>query len=88
VDTDPVDTSPEALGERIIGILGPGASRGLLDALTRSDEDRAELIARLHLRADGEWLAELLMDIESDSDGVVRLSLIGALLEALPPDTA
>ena len=66
------------LGERILSILAPGASRDLLDALTRSDEDRTTLIARLHLRADGEWLAELLMDVESDPDDLVRLRLIDA----------
>jgi hypothetical protein len=38
----------------------------LLDVLTRSEADRAALIGRLSLRADAEWLAELLIDMEED----------------------
>ncbi|MEO8424000.1 MAG: hypothetical protein ABI595_08810 [Actinomycetota bacterium] len=46
-------------------------------ALTRSDVDRAALIGRLHQRANGEWLAELLIDLEEDEPA--RLYLIDAL---------
>lgn len=46
--------------------LGEPAARELLDAITRSDSDRAVLIGRLFARADGEWLAELLMDLEGN----------------------
>ena len=66
-----MDLTPEALGEQILAILGPGGSRELLDVLTRPEADRATLIGRLNLRADGEWLAELLMDVESDPDDLV-----------------
>ena len=76
----------QALGEQILAILGPNGSRELLDVLTRPEADRATLIARLHQRADGEWLAELLMDIESDPDDSVRLRLIDALKAVLGPD--
>ncbi len=51
----------------------------MLDVLTRSDAYRAALIGRLHLREDAAWLAELLMDIESDPDDIARLQMIGAL---------
>jgi hypothetical protein len=45
--------------------------------LTRPDADRAALIGRLSLRADGEWLAELLIDLEEDEPA--RLHLVAAL---------
>jgi hypothetical protein len=45
--------------------------------LTRSEADRAALIGRLSLRADAEWLAELLIDLEEDERA--RLHLIEAL---------
>jgi hypothetical protein len=55
----------------------------LLDVLPRSDGDRAALIGRLHQREDAGWLAELLMDIESDPDDLTRLNLIEALRAVL-----
>jgi hypothetical protein len=45
--------------------------------LTRSEADRAALIGRLSLRADAEWLAELLIDLEEDEPA--RLHLVEAL---------
>jgi hypothetical protein len=53
----------------------------LLDVLTRSEADRAALIGRLSLRVDGEWLAELLIDLEEDEPA--RLHLVAALRQAL-----
>jgi hypothetical protein len=47
---------------RVAGIVGETGARELLDVLTRSEADRAALIGRLSLRADAEWLAELLID--------------------------
>jgi len=47
-----------------VAVLGEPAARELLDAITRSDADRAALIGRLYTRSDTEWLAELLMDLE------------------------
>jgi hypothetical protein len=41
------------------------------------DADRADLIGRLHQRADAEWLAELLIDLEEDEPA--RLRLVAAL---------
>jgi hypothetical protein len=41
-------------------------ARELLEALTRLEAARAALIGRLSLRADAEWLAELLVDLEED----------------------
>jgi hypothetical protein len=55
------------------------AAHELLDVLTRSDTDRTALIGRLSLREDTEWLAEFLIDVESDPDDVPRLQLIDVL---------
>jgi hypothetical protein len=71
------------LGCRIVAALGEPAARELLDLLTRPDADRAALIGRLHLRDDAGWLADLLIEIESDPDDLVRLQLIGALQAVL-----
>jgi hypothetical protein len=62
------------LGTRIVAALGEPAARELLDVLTRSEPERAALIGRLHVREDAAWLAELLMDIESDPDDITRLN--------------
>jgi hypothetical protein len=62
---------------RIVGAVGEGGARELLDVLTRSEADRAALIGRLSLRADTEWLAELLIDLEEDEPA--RLHLIEGL---------
>jgi hypothetical protein len=67
----------EDFGRRIVGAVGESGARELLDILTRSEEDRAALIGRLHVRADGEWLAELLADLEEDE--VAGLRLVDAL---------
>jgi hypothetical protein len=48
----------------------------LLDVLTRSEADRAALIGRLSHKADAEWLAELLIDLEQDEPA--RLHLVDA----------
>ena len=74
---------PSSNPRRSVAILGPGGARELLDVLTRPEADRAALIGRLNQRADGEWLAEVLMDVESDPDDIVRLRLIDALRSAL-----
>jgi hypothetical protein len=66
---------------RVIGAVGEAGARELLDVLTRSEADRAALIGRLSLRADAEWLAELLLDLEVDE--VARLHLVEALRGAL-----
>ena len=54
------------LSQRIVDILGEGASRELLDVITRTEEGRAALIGRLWVREDTTWLAELLTDLETD----------------------
>ncbi|HET9311641.1 MAG TPA: hypothetical protein VFP41_10535 [Actinomycetota bacterium] len=58
---------------RLIQALGEPAARELLDAITRSDADRAALIGRLYSPADAEWLAELLMDLEGEEGEPARL---------------
>ena len=45
--------------------------------LTRPEADRAALIGRLSLRADGEWLTEVLTDLEVDE--IARLRMLDAL---------
>jgi hypothetical protein len=47
----------------------------------RQEAERAALIGRLALRADAEWLAELLIDLEEDEPA--RLHLVAALRQAL-----
>jgi hypothetical protein len=47
------------------------------------EADRAALIGRLAERADGEWLAELLIDLEEDEPA--RLHMVEALRRALMP---
>jgi hypothetical protein len=45
-----------------------------------------DIVARylsLHARADGEWLAELLMDLEGEDGEPARLQLADALRSAL-----
>jgi hypothetical protein len=64
---------------RIITALGDTAARELLGFVTRSDADRAALIGRLPLREDASWLAELLIDIESDPDDITRMELVEGL---------
>lgn len=62
-------------GHRVVEALGEPAARELLDAITRSDADRAALIGRLYTRSDTEWLAELLMDLEGEEGEPARLHL-------------
>jgi hypothetical protein len=69
------------LGARIVDVLGEGGARELLDVLRRSEEDRAALIGRLHLREDAAWLAEPLTDLEVDE--VARSVLVDALEQTL-----
>ncbi len=71
--------------------LGARAARELLDVLRLPEVDRAALIGRLHQREDALWLAELLIEIESDPDEVMRLQLVepsGRLLGRPTPSEA
>jgi hypothetical protein len=70
-------------GQRVVEALGEAAALELLDAITRSGASRAALISRLHARADGKWLAELLMDLEGEDSEPARLQLADALRSAL-----
>ena len=60
--------SLETLGEDIVAAVGLGAARELLDAITRLEAERAALIGRLASRDDGNWLADLLSDLEVGED--------------------
>jgi hypothetical protein len=65
---------------RVVAAVGEAGARELLDVLTRSEADRAALIGRLSLRADAEWVAELLIDLEEDEPA--RLRLVSALRDS------
>jgi hypothetical protein len=52
--------------------------------LTRPEDERAALIGRVAQHADGEWLAELLMDFEVDEAS--RMHLVSALQRELEAD--
>jgi hypothetical protein len=71
------------VGARVVAALGQPAARELLEVLERSDEDRATLIARLHVRDDASWLAELLMDLEDDVGEIARLRLVDGFRRVL-----
>lgn len=70
------------IGPRIVAAIGEAGARELLDVLTRPDDERAAMIGRLHQRDNARWLAELLIEIESDPDDITRLQLIDALRAA------
>ncbi len=59
------------------------ACRELLDALKRSDGERASLIGRLYSRDGASWLAELLIVIESDPGDITRIRVVDALQRGL-----
>jgi hypothetical protein len=63
-----------------VAAVGERGEGELLDVLTGSEADRAALIGGLWLRADGEWLAEVLVDLEEDEPA--RLHLVVALKAA------
>ena len=68
---------PDEIATRIVAAVGEAGARELLDVLARPEADRAALIGRLAVRDDGEWLAELLIDLEVDE--VARLNMVEAL---------
>jgi hypothetical protein len=51
--------------------------------LERPEPERAALIGQLYASDHGQVLAEVLADVETDPDDLVRLRLIGALREVL-----
>jgi hypothetical protein len=50
--------------DRVLDKLGPEPCSALLRMLEAPEEERAALIGRLHQRADGELLKELLIELE------------------------
>lgn len=75
------------VGQQAVDALGEPAAREFLDVITRSDGDRAALIGRLHARADADWLAELLMDLEGEEGELVRLALVDELRRTIGRET-
>ena len=71
--------NPGFIAARIVLTLGEPAARELLGVLRLSPDDRAALIGRLYGRPESRQVAELLMDIETDPDDLVRLQLIAEL---------
>ncbi len=71
------------IGEEIIEAVGRGGAAELLDAITRPDADRAALIGRLSSWDDAQWLAEILIDLETDE--IARLHLAEGLRLSLRP---
>jgi hypothetical protein len=50
---------------RFLAAIGPGPRATLLRVLEAPDEERAALIGRLHERADGALLEQLLIELET-----------------------
>lgn len=50
--------------DRLLDKIGPGPRAALLRMLEAPEEERAALIGRLHQRAEGELLEELLIELE------------------------
>jgi hypothetical protein len=73
------DTASRDAAHRIVDLVGKDNARTLLRILRLPDPDRIAFVARLYQRADGHALAEVLTDVESDPDDLVRLRLIGGL---------
>ena len=64
-----VDGPAIAAGWDIVKQLGPDAARGLLKVLELSNDQRWAFISSMYLRDVGEWLAEVLTDVEQDLTG-------------------
>ena len=72
-----------AAGWDITKRLGPDAARELLAVLELPDDQRWAFISSMYEREDGEWLAEMLADVEQDLTGKTRERLIAGLSAAL-----
>ena len=73
--------SLKQIGDQVIAAVGRGGAAELLDAISRPEADRAALVGRLSLRDDARWLAEVLIDLETDE--VTRLQVVEGLRLAL-----
>jgi hypothetical protein len=80
VQSPAVDDDP---GSALLELLGERGCVELLAVLELPETERATLIGQLYSSERGQVLAELLTDVESDPDDVVRVRLIGALCEVL-----
>jgi len=60
------------LGRRLLDLLGEPACRELLAVLELPEPERAALIGQLYASARGQVLAEVLAEVESDPDDLVR----------------
>lgn len=61
------------LGRRLLELLGEPAAIELLAVLGLPEADRAAAIGALYRSERGQVLAELLADVETDPDDLVRL---------------
>jgi hypothetical protein len=73
------DAAGRDAAHRIVDLVGRDNARTLLRILRLPDPDRLAFVARLYQRPGGDALAEVLTDVESDPDDLVRLRLIGGL---------
>jgi hypothetical protein len=71
------------LGRHLLGLLGERGSVELPAVLELRETERATLIGQLYESERGQVLAEVLADVESDPDDLVRLRLTSALSEVL-----
>ena len=74
--------SQEVRGSNPLGSTS-GNGRSASTCSPVATEDRAALIGRLSQREDTTWLAELLIEIETDPDDITRMRLIDGLEKAL-----
>ena len=77
---DPAASTPAT---DLVKTLGPDRARTLLDVLELPGDERWAFISRMYVRDDGEWLAEVLADVEQDPTGKTRERLIAGLHAAL-----
>ena len=67
-----MDRAAIAAGWDVVKTLGPDRARTLLEVLELPDDERWSFISRMFVRDDGEWLAEVLADVEQDLTGKTR----------------
>ena len=78
-----MDAPAIAAGWDLVKALGPDRARTLLEVLELPDDERWAFISRMFVRDDGEWLAEVLADVEQDLTGKTRERLIAGLRASL-----
>jgi hypothetical protein len=78
-----VDVQGILAARRVVDLLGEANARDLFAILEVPEEDRTKPIAHTYLSNEGQGLANVLMDIESNPDGLSRSRLIRGLRSVL-----